>query len=47
MAKVLFLDDYRAGVPDLKIRARSFDEALEKARLRDSQYCGGYVADDE
>ena len=36
-----------AGVPDLKIRARSFDEALEKARLRDSQYCGGYVADDE
>ena len=36
-----------AGVPDLKIRARSFDEALEKARLRDSQYCGGYVDDDE
>ena len=36
-----------AGVPDLKILARSFDEALEKARLRDSQYCGGYVADDE
>ena len=34
-------------VPDLKIRARSFDEALEKARLRDSRYCGGYVADDE
>ena len=35
------------GVPDLKIRARSFDEALEKARLQDSRYCGGYVADDE
>lgn len=35
------------GVPDLKIRARSFDEALEGARLRDSRYCGGYVADDE
>lgn len=35
------------GVPDLKIRARSFDEALEMARLRDSRYCGGYVADDE
>ena len=36
-----------AGVPNLKVRARSFDEALAKARLRDSQYCGGYVADDE
>ena len=36
-----------AGVPDLKIRARSFDEALEKARLRDSRYCGGYGAEDE
>lgn len=35
------------GLPDLKIRARSFDEALAKARLRDSRYCGGYVADDD
>ena len=38
---------FGGGVPDLKIRARSFDEALEKARLRDSRYCGGYVADNE
>ena len=36
-----------AGVPNLKVRARSFDEALAKARLRDSRYCGGYVADDD
>ena len=36
-----------AGVPNLKVRARSFDEALAKARLRDSRYCGGYVADNE
>ena len=36
-----------AGVPELKIRARTFYEALDKARLRDSRYCGGYVADDE
>ena len=36
-----------AGLPDLRIRARSFDEALSRARLRDSGYCGGYVADDE
>lgn len=35
------------GLPDLKVRSRSFDEALAKARLRDSRYCGGYVADDE
>ena len=36
-----------AGVPNLNVRARSFDEALAKARLRDSRYCGGYVADDD
>ena len=36
-----------AGLPNLRIRSRSFDEALAKARLRDSGYCGGYVADDE
>ena len=36
-----------AGVPNLKVRARSFDEALAKARLRDSRYCGGYVAHDD
>ena len=36
-----------AGGPNLKVRARSFDEALAKARLRDSRYCGGYVADDD
>ena len=36
-----------AGLPALKIRARSFDEALAKARLQDAGYCGGYVADDD
>ena len=36
-----------AGVPNLKVRARSFDEALAKARLRDTRYCGGYVAYDD
>ena len=35
------------GFPVLKVRGRSFDEAVAKARLRDSRYCGGYVADDE
>lgn len=35
------------GLPNLRIKARSFDEALAKARLRDKNYCGGYVADDE
>ena len=30
-------------VPDVKIKADSFDEALRKARLRDEDYCGGYV----
>lgn len=34
-------------LPDLKIRARSFDEALAKARLRNKDYCGGYVSDEE
>lgn len=36
-----------AGVPDLKVRAMSFDEALAKARLRDSRYCGGYVDEED
>ena len=36
-----------AGMPVLRILARSFDEALAKARLRDPRYCAGYVADDE
>lgn len=35
------------GLPDLKLRARSFDEALVKARLRDSRYCGGYVVEED
>lgn len=34
-------------LPDLIIRARSFDEALKKARLRDPNYCGGYVIDED
>lgn len=34
-------------LPDLKIRARTFDEALRRARLRDPGYVGGWVADDE
>lgn len=35
------------GLPVLRIRARSFDDALAKARLRDRNYCGGYVVDEE
>lgn len=35
-----------AGLPDLRIRARSFDEALKKARLRNPNYNSGYVSED-
>lgn len=35
------------GLPDLKIRARSFDEALAKARLRDPGYVAGWVDDED
>ena len=35
------------GLPDLRIRANSFDEALKRARLKNKNYCGGYVDDDE
>ena len=35
------------GLPDLRIRARSFDEALAKARLRNKDYCGGYVVEED
>lgn len=35
------------GLPAIRIKADSFDEALTKARLRDENYCGGYVVDEE
>ena len=35
------------GVPDLKVEAESFDEALAKAREVDSRYCGGKVDDEQ
>ncbi|MBQ9211053.1 MAG: hypothetical protein IJ153_05595 [Clostridia bacterium] len=35
------------GLTDVRVRARTFSEALEKARLRDPGYCAGYVADDD
>ena len=33
-------------LPVLRVRARSFDEALSKARLRSKDYCGGYVVEE-
>lgn len=36
-----------AGLPDLRIHANSFDEALRKARMQDDRYCGGYVDEDD
>lgn len=35
------------GLPPVRVRARTFSEALKKARLRDPNYCGGYVVDDD
>ena len=35
------------GLPVLRVRARSFDEALSKARLRSKDYCGGYVVEED
>lgn len=35
------------GLPDVRVRARTFSEALKKAKLRDPGYCFGYVADDD
>lgn len=29
------------------VHARTFSEALAKARLYDSRYCAGYVVDDD
>lgn len=31
------------GLPPVRVRARTFDEALAKARFRDPGYCGGYI----
>jgi len=30
------------NLPDLRIRADSFDEAIEMARGLNEEYCGGY-----
>jgi len=38
---------FGAGLPPLRVRAESFDKALERARRENADYCGGYVADDE
>lgn len=35
------------GVPDIKVHAETFDEALRKARLRDERYCGGYIEEED
>lgn len=35
------------GLPPVRIRARSFDEALKRARYIDPRYCGGYVVDED
>jgi hypothetical protein len=35
------------NLPELKIRAESFDDAVKKARMFNENYCGGFVADDE
>lgn len=35
-----------AGLPNLRILADSFDDALRRARMVDDRYCGGYVEDD-
>ncbi len=35
------------GLPDLKIQAESFDEALEEARRVDANYCSGHVVNDK
>lgn len=35
------------NLQSLRIRARSFDEAIAKARLQDPRYCGGYIVDYE
>lgn len=33
-------------LPPARVRARTFDEALTKARLRDPGYCAGWVVEE-
>lgn len=33
-------------LPELRIHADSFDEALRIARLRNRRYCGGYIEEE-
>ena len=34
-------------LPPIRVRARSFDEALAKARLRNSGNCAGWVVEED
>jgi hypothetical protein len=34
------------NLPPLRIRADTFSQALKKSKLRDPNYCAGYMADD-
>ena len=34
------------NLPPIRVRARSFDEALKKARLRNPGYCAGWVVEE-
>lgn len=36
-----------ADLPPVRVRTRSFDEALAKARLCNSGYCAGWVVEEE
>lgn len=35
------------NLPPIRVRARSFDEALKKARLRNPGYCAGWVVEED
>jgi hypothetical protein len=34
-------------LPPVRVRARTFDEALAKARLRNHGYCAGWVVEED
>lgn len=35
------------NLPPIRVHARSFDEALKKARLRNPGYCAGWVVEED
>lgn len=38
---------FGGNLPHIRIEAKSFDEAIKKARLQNERYCGGFIVEED